>query len=168
MLNCQQDCFAGDYTYIHTFKHRWVYRLTYTTRRFFGRLKKYWWREHFPIHEIGRIDGGRGFWTGGNMFQIGGNTFYDRKIKIPVKIPEFKRSGIGITAEFRGIPSGFSNQALSRTNTKLSSWRKLNSCATWECYSGNRLCNGHRRHSSYPKRIAQCILYQILGSSISA
>ncbi len=27
-----------------------------------------------------------------------------------MKIPEFKRSGIGIIAEFRGIPSGFPNQ----------------------------------------------------------
>jgi hypothetical protein len=41
-----------------------------------------------------------------------------------------------------------------------------------------RLCNigvlewhhhhdGHRQHLSYPKRIAQCVLYQILGNSIS-
>ena len=28
-----------------------------------------------------------------------------------MKIPEFKRFGIGIIAEFRGIPSGFPNQA---------------------------------------------------------
>ncbi len=48
-------------------------------------------REHFPIHDIGRIDGGRGFRTGGNVLRIGGNTFYDRKNKIPMKIPEFKR-----------------------------------------------------------------------------
>ncbi len=34
--------------------------------------------------------------------------------------------------------------------------------------SGNHHCNGHCRHLSYPKRIAQCVLYQILGSSISA
>jgi hypothetical protein len=45
------------------------------------------------------------------MFRIGGNTFYDRKNKIPMKIPEFKRSGIGLIAEFRGIPNGFPNQA---------------------------------------------------------
>jgi hypothetical protein len=44
------------------------------------------------------------------VLQIGGNTFYDRKNKIPMKIPEFKRSRIGIIAEFCGIPSGFSNQ----------------------------------------------------------
>jgi hypothetical protein len=44
------------------------------------------------------------------VFQIGGNTFYDRKNKIPIKIPEFKRSGIGIIAEFHGILSGFPNQ----------------------------------------------------------
>jgi hypothetical protein len=44
-------------------------------------------RERFPIHEIGRIDGGRGFQTGGNVLQTGGNTFYDQKNKIPMKIP---------------------------------------------------------------------------------
>jgi hypothetical protein len=36
---------------------------------------------------------------------------FTRKNKIPMKIPEFKRSRIGIIAEFRGIPSGFPNQA---------------------------------------------------------
>jgi hypothetical protein len=45
------------------------------------------------------------------VFRIGGNTFYDRKNKIPMKIPEFKRSGIGLIAEFRGILNGFPNQA---------------------------------------------------------
>ncbi len=34
------------------------------------------------------------------MFRIGGNTFYDGKNKIPKKIPEFKRSRIGLIAEF--------------------------------------------------------------------
>ncbi len=46
------------------------------------------------------------------MFRIGGNTFYDWKNKILIKIPEFKRSGIGLIAEFRGIPNGFPNQAI--------------------------------------------------------
>jgi hypothetical protein len=45
------------------------------------------------------------------MFRIGGNTFYDWKNKIPIKVPEFKRSGIGIIAEFHRIPNGFPNQA---------------------------------------------------------
>jgi hypothetical protein len=44
------------------------------------------------------------------MFQIGRNTFYNQKNKILMKIPEFKRSGIGIIAEFRGILSRFPNQ----------------------------------------------------------
>jgi hypothetical protein len=61
------------------------------------------------IHEFGRIDGGRGFRTEKNVFRIGGNTFYDRKNKIPMKILEFKRSGIGLVAEFCGIPNGFPN-----------------------------------------------------------
>jgi hypothetical protein len=88
--------------------------------------KKRW--EHFPIHEIGRIDGGRGFRTGRNVLRIGGNTFYDRKNKIPMKIPELKRSGIGIIAEFRGTPSGFPNQAtvkpafLSRDTSWVCLW----------------------------------------------
>ncbi len=43
------------------------------------------------------------------MFRIGGNTFYDWKNKIPMKIQEFKRSGIGLIAEFHGIPNGFPN-----------------------------------------------------------
>jgi hypothetical protein len=69
-------------------------------------------RERFPIHEIGRIDGGRGFRTGKNVFRIGGNTFYDLKNKIQMTIPEFKRSGIGLIVEFRKIPNGFPNQVL--------------------------------------------------------
>jgi hypothetical protein len=47
-----------------------------------------------------------------NVFRIGGNTFYDWKNKIPMKIPEFKRSGIGLIVEFRRIPNGFPNQVL--------------------------------------------------------
>jgi hypothetical protein len=47
-----------------------------------------------------------------NVFRIGRNTFYDRKNKIPMKIPEFKRSGIGLIAELRGIPNGFPNLVL--------------------------------------------------------
>jgi hypothetical protein len=73
------------------------------------------WQERFPIHEIGRIDGGRGFQTRKNVFRIDGNTFYDRKNKIPMKIPESKRCEIRIIAEFRGIPNGFPNLALEVT-----------------------------------------------------
>jgi hypothetical protein len=39
------------------------------------------------MHEIRRIDGGRIFQTGRNVFQIGGNTFYDQKNEIMIKIP---------------------------------------------------------------------------------
>jgi hypothetical protein len=67
-------------------------------------------QERFTIHEIRRIDGGRGFQTRGNVFRIGGNAFYDRKNKIPMKILEFKRSGIGLIPKFQGIPNGFPNQ----------------------------------------------------------
>ncbi len=44
------------------------------------------------------------------MFRIGGNTFYDQKNKIPMKIPEFKRSGIGLIAEFYRILNRYPNQ----------------------------------------------------------
>jgi hypothetical protein len=57
------------------------------------------------------MDGRRGFQTGKNVFKIGGNTFYNRKNLIPMKIPEFKRSRIGLIAEFHRIPNGFPNQA---------------------------------------------------------
>ena len=57
------------------------------------------------------------------MFQIGRNTFDDRKNKILMKIPEFKRSGIGIIAEFHGILNGFPNQA--RRGTKV---QKIDAC----------------------------------------
>jgi hypothetical protein len=46
------------------------------------------------------------------MLPIGGNEFYNQKNELPMKIPEFKRSGIGIIAEFCGIPSRFPKQAL--------------------------------------------------------
>jgi hypothetical protein len=64
------------------------------------------------MHEIERINGGRGFQTGRNVLQIGRNKFYNHSNKILMKILEFKRSGIGIIAEFRGIPSKFPNQDL--------------------------------------------------------
>jgi hypothetical protein len=44
-------------------------------------------------------------------FRIGGNTFYNWKKTISMKIPEFKRSGIGLIAEFHGIPNRFPNLA---------------------------------------------------------
>ncbi len=52
------------------------------------------------------------------MFRIGKNTFYDQKNIIPMKIPEFKRSGIGLIAEFRGIPNGFPNQVVEYSASK--------------------------------------------------
>ncbi len=64
------------------------------------------------MHEIGRINGRKVFQNSGNMFQIGGNKFYNQKIQIPVKILAGKMSGIRIIAEFRRIPSGFPNQAV--------------------------------------------------------
>jgi hypothetical protein len=62
------------------------------------------------MHEIRRIDGGRGFQTSRNVLRIGRKKIYDQKNEIPMKILEFKRSRIGIIAEFCGIPNGFPNQ----------------------------------------------------------
>jgi hypothetical protein len=42
-----------------------------------------------------------------NVFRIGGNTFYDQKNNILMKISEFKRTGIILILEFRGIPNRF-------------------------------------------------------------
>jgi hypothetical protein len=50
------------------------------------------------MHEIGRIDGERGFQTGGNVFQTDGNKFYNQKNEIPMKICKLKMYGIGIIA----------------------------------------------------------------------
>ncbi len=58
------------------------------------------------------------------MFRIGGNTFYDQKNKIPMKVPEFKRSGIGLIVEFSGIPNGFPNQA-GKVNPFLDKYRPI-------------------------------------------
>jgi hypothetical protein len=47
-----------------------------------------------------------------NVFRIGGNTFYNQKNKILMKNPVFKRSGIGLIAEFHGILNGIPNKVL--------------------------------------------------------
>ncbi len=43
------------------------------------------------------------------VFRIGGNTFYNWKNKILMKIPESKRSKIRVIAEFRRIQNRFPN-----------------------------------------------------------
>jgi hypothetical protein len=43
--------------------------------------------------------------------QLAGNTFYDRKNKILMKILEFKRYRIRLIVEFYGIPSDFPTKA---------------------------------------------------------
>jgi hypothetical protein len=48
------------------------------------------------------------------VIHIGGNKFYNQKNQIPMKIPEFKRSGVGIIVEFRVITSGFTDQECKR------------------------------------------------------
>jgi hypothetical protein len=78
---------------------------------FSWQAKKILIMETFSDYDIGRINGKRRFQTGGNVFRIGGNTLYDQEIKIPMKIPEFKRSGIRLILKFCGIPNGFPNQA---------------------------------------------------------
>ncbi len=112
-----------------------VYVLRCTTGYFHGVPKKYSWRERFPIQEIGRIDGGRGFRTKKDVFRIGGNAFYDRKNKIPMKIPKFKRSRIGLIAEFCRIPNGFPNLALlllSPSPQQCGSCTKISAQRKWK------------------------------------
>ncbi len=58
---CQLDCLTGDYTYVHRIMYHQVYLLGYSTGYFHGEQKTYSWQERFPIHEIGRINGGRRF-----------------------------------------------------------------------------------------------------------
>jgi hypothetical protein len=48
------------------------------------------------MHEIRRINGKKVFQTGRDMFQIGGNKFYNWKNQIPMKIPGVKRNYCGI------------------------------------------------------------------------
>jgi hypothetical protein len=60
--------------------------------------------------------------------ELVGSHFTIGKIKIPMKIPEFKRSGIGLIAEFHGILNKFPNQG---------PWAKSN--ATKFCSKKDRL-----------------------------
>jgi hypothetical protein len=53
--------------------------------------------------------------------ELAGTHFYNRKNKIPLKIPESKRSEIRIIAEFHGIPNGFPNLELFRQLGQLTS-----------------------------------------------
>ncbi len=76
------------------------------------------------MHEIRRIDYGKVFQNSQNVFQIGGNKIYDRKNGILIEIPAGKRSGIGIIAQFRGIPSGFPNQTPACPDAKTNTKRK--------------------------------------------
>jgi hypothetical protein len=48
--------------------------------------------------------------------ELAGTHFYDWKNKIPMKIPESKRSEIGIIVEFHGIPNGFFNLVMIKVN----------------------------------------------------
>ncbi len=106
-----------------------------TSRCDFGGGKIKWW-EHFPMHEIRRINGRRGFQTGGNVFQISGNKFYDQKHEIPMKILELKRSVIRIIVELRRIPTGFPNQGtLDRSLSSIPS--------IWLGNEQLRYCNGN-------------------------
>jgi hypothetical protein len=54
-----------------------------------------------------------------NVFRITGNTFYNQKNKIPMKILEFKRSGIRLIVGFCGIPNGIPDHELP-THARLS------------------------------------------------
>jgi hypothetical protein len=67
----------------------------------------------------------------GMCSKFGGNTFYNRKNKIPMKILEFKRSKIGLIAEFSGIPNGFPNQGSSMAVASCSHQEGCPHSFTW-------------------------------------
>ncbi len=69
----------------------------------------------FRIMKLELLNCGRGFLTGGNVFPISRNKFYDWKNEILMICFGGKKSGIGIIVEFQGIPTGFPNQALQLT-----------------------------------------------------
>jgi hypothetical protein len=52
-------------------------------------------------------------------------THFTIKNKIPMKFPEFKRSGIGLIAEFHGFPNRFPNQD-SWLKLKLETYLQIN------------------------------------------
>jgi hypothetical protein len=91
-----------------------------------------------------------------NVFRIGRNTFHDQKKKILMKIREFKRSGIGLIAEFRGIPNGFPNLAWKKQIFTLSISQVMHSIllpTTWEGLSGQ--CVGCISHVSQTNMTGQ-------------
>jgi hypothetical protein len=72
------------------------------------------------------------------VFRIGGNTFYNRKNKILMKILEFKRSRIGLIMEFCGIPNGFPNQAFNKASRIIGSYQLMRS----RCFCSSRIESG--------------------------
>jgi hypothetical protein len=78
------------------------------------------------------------------MFRIGGNTFYDRKKKILKKIPESKRSEIGVIVEFCEIPNGFPTLVYRRTAAAMKMASFLGvfvDCCLFACCPGGRWGN---------------------------
>ncbi len=93
---------------------------------------KYWWREKIPYQPAG------------TCYELAGTDFTIGKIKILMKILEFKRSGIGIIAEFRGIPSRFPNQACRNLFLETNgSHEKGQTTRVWQ-----KLCCGRTEGSS--------------------
>jgi hypothetical protein len=48
-----------------------------------------------------------------------------------MKIPEFKRSGIGLIAEFHGIPNGFPNQGERRAKSRRKEKKRWEKRQQW-------------------------------------
>jgi hypothetical protein len=71
------------------------------------------------------------------VFGIGGNTFYDRRNKIPMKIQESKRSEIGIIAEFHGISKWISQPSCDVTRVVSLG---TNNLSIRVCESGEKSC----------------------------
>jgi hypothetical protein len=65
------------------------------------------------------------------VLQIGGNTFYDQKNKIPMKNPEIKRYGIRIIVESRGTLNGFPNQGRGSYHPQLPHSAPVGLTSSW-------------------------------------
>jgi hypothetical protein len=73
------------------------------------------------------------------VLRIGGNKIYNQKNKILMMIPEFKRSGIRIIADFHGIQSRFPNQAPIQQVISDSCSKSAKLDLTWTCRESHHI-----------------------------
>jgi hypothetical protein len=80
------------------------------TRNLFGGPKNTDGRSIFRFMKLEELMAGEDSELEETCFELAGTHFTIGKNKIPMKIPKFKMSGIGLIAEFSRILSGFPNQ----------------------------------------------------------